>query len=208
MNKTGDDEVTSVKQQARELDPERIRQAMSGDPLAFDALVIFYKDLVFNLLRRLGVTSIDADDLTQNVFMKIWKSREHFQTDRSFKSWLIAIVMNEWRTWVRTRSRRRVFPFSIKRSTSGEDEPEVVEYEDPNVDLNHELNRKMMMEQVMKAVNRLPVELREVYLLREIEELSYAEIAFTVDVAEGTVKSRLNRARNSLMNELRSVFND
>lgn len=138
-------------------------------------------DSVYRLMFRMAGSS-HADDLTQQVFLAIFQRLEKFQGRSLFSSWLYRVASNEALQFLRRK--RRATHQSI-----------VVDPADPMPDAEDQLDQHDLLEY---ALGRLTPELRAIFLLRESEGLSYYEIAMAMDIAEGTVASRLNRARRCL----------
>jgi RNA polymerase sigma-70 factor (ECF subfamily) len=139
---------------------------------------------VFRLMVRM-VGAQDAPDVTQQVFMQVYRKIDRFAQQAKFETWLYRVAVNEALQHLRKRQRHR---------------PEPLVHEPMNhhpPDLGGEAK-----EMLDRALARLDPELRSVFVLREVEELSYAEIAAAVQVPEGTVGSRLNRARRELRRHL------
>ncbi len=183
-------------------DRKLVLRAQAGDGLAFDELVRRHQDLIFNLLRRLGVRQQDAEDMLQDIFIKAYRSLQRFNLKSAFSTWLYSIALNEWRSWQRSRKRRRLLPF-LTGSGPGdaEDGPEL-EPPDPGPGPEEVVHRRLQLERVEKLLERMHPALREALVLRDIQELEYQEISQLLGVPIGTVKSRINRARGFLAKKM------
>ncbi len=157
----------------------------------FEQVVLPHLDAAYNMARWLTRNAPDAEDVVQEACLRAFKSFASFRGGDG-RPWLIAIVRNTCYTWMqRNRSRELATPF---------DEMDVVDSEGCNPE--ELLMRGADVKLLTRALEDLPVEYREVLVLRELEGLSYKEIADVADVPIGTVMSRLSRARNRLQQSL------
>ena len=172
-----------------------IRRVLSGDANAFEALVREHEKYVYNLaLRALG-NAQDAEDVTQEAFLKAYRSLASFRGESKFSVWLYRIVSNLCLDLLRARKRRAAQSLTVENE-DGEDEELPVP--DDRFSPEHLLDRKLTREAVQHALEHLSDEARQILLLREIRGLSYEEIAATLSLDIGTVKSRIFRARKRL----------
>ncbi len=179
----------------REEEARCIRRVLGGDANAFEALVSAYETNAYRLaLRTLG-SAEDAEDVTQEAFLKAYRSLESFRLDSSFSVWLYRIVSNLCLDLLRRRQRRPESSLSVE-----DDEGEESELELPDESLSPEklLERKLTREAVRRGLEALPDDYRQILLLRELEGLSYEEIGAALSLEAGTVKSRIFRARKKL----------
>lgn len=177
-----------------------MNRAAEGCETSFSDLVRCFEKPVFNMAMQALRNREDALDASQEVFMKLWRSAGTYRGECSVNSWIIRIARNTSLDMLRRRSTRYVDSLTVEGDAEdggerterdipvagGEDDP-VAAYE-----------RKERIEEVRRAIAGLCEEHREIIVLRDINRLSYAEIAQVLSIEEGTVKSRLNRARNSL----------
>lgn len=176
-------------------DETLVAQARRGDTAAFDDLVIRYQDRVFNMSLRMLGNREDALDVSQEVFITVFKNLERFQERSRFGTWLYRITVNKCRDELRRRgSVKHTRPASLD---AGDSEPSAGAAGPVAQASAREL--EALLEQAIAA---LPEGVREVMLLRDTQDLSYEEIAGIVDVPVGTVRSRLNRARALLKERL------
>ncbi len=170
-------------------DDDCIARAQRGDASAFAELVRRFQDRVFRFLLRLTRTREDAQDLTQETFMHAYEALPKWRPDALFSTWLLRIARNLAYDMLR-RSQRVDFvtlePEQEARLVGTAPTPEAA---------LHDVQQLRLLD---AALSRLPTEQREVLLLREIEQLSYDEIAQVLDVPLGTIKSRIARARLAL----------
>lgn len=190
------------------MDENRILSAveavLNGDGSAFEEIVRAYEKNVYNLALRMTASREDALDLSQEAFLKAYSSLHTFRGESKFSVWLYRIVSNTCLDFLRVRARRN------ETSLEREDEDgETARREIPDESLSPErlLERKLTRESVQRALMSLPEDQRKILLLREIEGLSYEEIARVLSLESGTVKSRIFRARRKLCDFLASEGN-
>lgn len=176
------------------------KKAASGDTKAFEELVKEYNNMVFNVAFRILRNREDAADATQEAFIKAFRAIETFRQDSKFSTWVCSIVTNVC--------------YDILRKRKGEDTQTIYlandekEYEIPLPDNNHDIDPLKMAttselrEYLLKAINTLEKDYRNVVILRELNDLSYEEISTELNISIGTVKSRLSRARFKLIEKL------
>lgn len=167
-----------------------VAQAQAGDTRAFAALVRQYQNRVFRFILRLSANREDAMDLTQETFMKAHQALPAWQPKAQFRTWLLRIAHNTTLDLLRRRQRISFVPYG--ELAADEQDPALP---DPAPQPDERLASRQSIQLLDLALRELPIEHREILLLRELEDLSYTEIAATLDIAEGTVKSRLARAR-------------
>lgn len=165
-----------------------VGRARDGDQRAFAELVRRYQDRVFRFVLRMTGSRDESMELTQDTFMKAWQALPRWEPQAQFATWLFRIARNGALDLLRRRSTLEFVPI--------EEDPGFAAHQ-PAPDEQVDLRRRFG---VLDAVLRqLQPEHREILLLREIEQLSYAEIAATLAIQEGTVKSRVARARAALL---------
>lgn len=171
-----------------------IRSVLDGNINDFERLVTAYEKNVYNLALRMVGDPDDAADITQETFIKAYRAIGSFRGDSKFSSWIYRIASNVCLDFLRSRSRRAQVPLSF------ENEDAEGEIELPDMSQNPEkvLMKKLSMEAVRRGMEKLPPKQRQILVLRELCGLSYAELAQTLSVEEGTVKSRIFRARKRL----------
>ena len=176
-----------------------IEKVLAGDNNAFGELVEAYQDRVYNLALRMCGNADDAFDLAQEAFFRAWRGLSGFQFESAFSTWLFRLSSNVCLDWLRAKKRRPTVSL-----TTLDDEGEEVQLEirDPGKGPEELLLAAEDRKALAKALNELPVEYREILTLRAINDLSYEEISRILNLREGTVKSRLSRARLALRNKL------
>lgn len=174
---------------------EWVERARKGDETAFEALVTAHEKRIYNLCRRLVGNPEDAAELTQEAFLNAWRGLARFQGESAFGTWLYRLASNACIDFLRKEKRRQ----GLSMTVSLEDEEErQVELPDERYTPEGELERTEARRAVAEGLERLTPERRQVLVMREINGLSYAEICAVLGLEEGTVKSRIARARNAL----------
>ena len=177
-------------------DLELIDRARAGDEKAFALLVTKYRKRIFNFALRYCNDRQEAEDLTQEVFIKAYRSIAGFRGDSKFSTWLFQITKNQAINRVRLLSRRLRFHL---QSYADDDEGSPIERvacdrPDPSqLVLGREEQKR-----VQRAIQKLAPTFRVALILRDIEDLGYDEIGSILELPEGTVKSRIHRARSEL----------
>jgi RNA polymerase sigma-70 factor (ECF subfamily) len=173
-------------------EPELLKRAVQGDKEAFGEIVARYEKRVFRVARRMCNCDDDAWDITQEAFMKAMRAMHTFNTEYRFFTWMYRIVTNTAINLTRSRSRRAEVAFDEGYGGDGQTVTDDSTIQDISSDI--------LVDAVRRAVLQLTPPLRAVFVLRVDQELSYEEIAESLDIATGTVMSRLNRARSSVKN--------
>lgn len=179
------------------LESELLRQAAEGDIEAFEALVRQYEKQVYNTVLRICRHPDDAFDLSQEVFLRVWRHLADFREDSSLSTWIYRICNNLCLDHLRKKSRRREEPLK----------PDLTVL-DGRADPQAALEKKELRQSIDAAMGKLSPEHRVILSLREVSGLSYAEIAAALDLEEGTVKSRLARARIQMRGLLKNGGNN
>lgn len=169
-----------------------IARAQAGEHRAFAVLVRQYQDRVFRFILRLVGARDEAMDLTQETFMKAHQALPGWRPEAQFRTWLFSIAHNASLDLLRRR--KHVEFVSLADLPGGEEDHAMP---DPARQPDERLADRQSIELLERTLRELPAEHREILLLREVEDMSYAEIAATLGIAEGTVKSRIARARSA-----------
>ena len=180
----------------RQEEYEIIQHILAGNPDDFELLVKEYEKSVYNLaLRMMNGNAEDAADMAQEAFLKAYNSLAGFRGDSKFSVWLYRIVSNVCLDQLRRQSRRPHVSLSVE-----DEDGEQVQLDIPDERMGPEalLERKLSREAVQRGLQELTEDARQILLLREIQGLSYEEIAETLSLEVGTVKSRIFRARKKL----------
>ncbi len=173
-------------------DEADVARARAGDTAAFAALVRRHQDRVFGFILRMLDTRDEAMELTQDVFVKAWQALPGWRPEARFSTWLLQIARNAALDQLR---RRRVVQFAPL--DDGMDVADTA----PGPEARYASRQRQAL--LDHALQQIAAEHREILLLREIEDLSYGELAAVLGIAEGTVKSRLARARAALLQHFR-----
>ena len=176
-----------------------VQRVLEGDTNAFEELVLEYEKKVYNVALRMLNNSEDAADMTQEAFIKAYNSLSSFRGDSKFSVWLTRIVSNLCLDFMRSRNRRPTVSLSME-DEDGEDVQ--LDIADTSQSPEQLLERSLTRESVRRGLQSLPEDYREILLLREIQGLSYDEIAAALDIEVGTVKSRIFRGRKKLCDYL------
>ena len=181
-----------------------VRRAKAGDMGAFDDLVRTFQSPMYNLAYRMVGNREDADDVTQEIFVKMYRAIDKFRGDSKFSTWLYALATNMCRS--KLRKIRRIGAFEVvhlDETTDTDDgeraRPEPVDKADKPDKM---LERRELRRMVESAMTALPDEFKAVIVLRDLQGLSYEEIADALRCSIGTVKSRLARARDRVKKAL------
>lgn len=182
-------------QMTREEELRTVESVLGGDVNAFETLVLSYEKNVYNLALRMVKNPEDASDMAQEAFIRAYNSLASFRGESKFSVWLYRIVSNVCLDFLRSRSRHPTVSLSVKN-----DEGEETELDIPDESQSPEalLERRLTRDSVRRGLDALSEEYRQILLLREIQGLSYDEIAETLSMELGTVKSRIFRARKKL----------
>ena len=182
-------------QMTREEELKTVESVLGGDVNAFETLVLSYEKNVYNLALRMVKNPEDASDMAQEAFIRAYNSLASFRGESKFSVWLYRIVSNVCLDFLRSRSRHPTVSLSVEN-----DEGEETELDIPDESQSPEalLERRLTRDSVRRGLDALSEEYRQILLLREIQGLSYDEIAETLSMELGTVKSRIFRARKKL----------
>ena len=179
----------------REQESAVVRAVLDGDVNAFEMLVREYEKNVYNLALRMVGNSEDAADMSQEAFIKAYNSLNSFRGDSKFSVWLYRIVSNVCLDFIRSRKRKQTVSLSVE-DDNGEDVE--LDIADDTQSPERLMDKQLTRDAVRRGLASLPPGQRQILLLREIQGLSYDEIAEVLNVEAGTVKSRIFRARKKL----------
>jgi len=177
-------------------DSEVVQASLDGDQRAFGEIVRRYDQRLLNFVYRTIGDRERAQDLVQETFVRVYRHLERFDQDKKFSTWIYTIAGNLAKNELRNRSRNPLVLFqTIKKNWDADHRP--LEWEDEHYKPDDLYRKRYLKEKVDEAVKQLPEHHRMVFVLRELEGKTYEEIADITGVQLGTVKSRLNRARNN-----------
>jgi RNA polymerase sigma-70 factor (ECF subfamily) len=173
------------------------RQAAAGNDDAFSVIVDRYSRLVYNVALRSVSSPEDAADISQDTFLKAWRSIGSFRGDCALSTWLCRIALNCCCDHARSAKRHRVLSLTVREE---DEESKVLDIPDTDVTAmpEEELTRQTEIDAVRAAIDALPEDQKMIITMRDITGLSYAEIAEALGLEMGTVKSRINRARGNV----------
>ncbi len=185
------------------LDAELVRRVQAGDTAAFDLLVQKYQHKVINLIGRFVSDQAECQDIAQDAFIKAYRAIDSFRGDSQFYTWLYRIAANTAKNYLASRARKSpAYAVDVDDAEHFEGESRLKEYANPeNLLLTDEIEAT-----VFRAIERLPEDLKSAITLREIDGLSYEEIAEVMNCPIGTVRSRIFRARDVIDKELRPLL--
>jgi len=188
----------------RDADWQLVERVQKGDKRAFDLLVAKYQRKLFRLLSRLIRDPAEIEDVAQEAFIKAYRALPGFRGESAFYTWLYRIAINTAKNFLVAQGRRVPTQTSTEiEDAENFDDGESLRTEDTP---DRMLLSKQVAEAVNRAIERLPEELRTAIVLREIEGLSYDEIAVSMNCPIGTVRSRIFRAREAVAEELRPIL--
>lgn len=188
----------------RECDQLLVERVQAGERQAFDLLVAKYQRRLIRLVSHIVHDPAEAEDVVQETFIKAYRAIRHFRGDSAFYTWLYRISINTAKNVLASRSRRT--PTSTDNDA---EQAEVIDSGEQLRDINtpeSALASQQIVRTVNAAMDALPLDLRTAIVLREIEGLSYEEIADIMSCPVGTVRSRIFRARDLIAQKLRPLL--
>lgn len=188
----------------REIDQQLVERAQHGDKHAFGLLVAKYQRKLGRLLSRFIRNPTEVEDVVQEAFIKAYRALPSFRGESAFYTWLYRIGINAAKNYLVSEGRRppTTTEFDSEEAEGFEDAEQLRNINTPE----NELMSKQVAETVNKAMDSLPEELKTAITLREIEGLSYEEIANMMNCPIGTVRSRIFRARETIAERLRPML--
>ena len=202
MSKEGN-VLSRAQSKSQPPDEDLIARFQDGDAYAFDLLVRRYKEPLLNFIYRFIGDLVEAEDIVQETFFRVYKNKHYYKEVAKFSTWIYTIAGNLAKTELRRRKRRKIF--SIHKETATEKELELPDLKsNPEKEANTIITEKI----IQKAISQLPSKFKQVIVLRDIQGFSYEEISAIIKVPLGTVKSRVNRARLKLQEDLNFLLED
>jgi RNA polymerase sigma-70 factor (ECF subfamily) len=177
---------------------EIIERCLNGDQAAWESIVRMYRRKVFNVAYKFVGSHDQAEDLTQDVFLKLFKSLDTFDRRANFQTWLISVSRNLCIDHYRAVRKERE---TINRDVDPADHPPI----STDIRADVRLEQRDRVQLLRRALDKLAPTLRTAVMLRDIQEFSYQEIAQTLHLPEGTVKSRINRGRTELARQIQKL---
>jgi len=193
--------VNATKEDIREETTRLVKAFKKGDKSAFDKIVHFYQNKIYNLTLNYVKQTEEAKDLTQDVFVTLFRALPSLKDDRKFVAWMYQIAVNHCRNRYKRLQRRGFFS-----SYSIDDADNILQL--PSGDLPEEnAEHRDILNVILTTMETMSATEQEILQLRDIQELSYEEVSLILDIPLGTVKSKLNRARGKLKNKLKPLLN-
>ena len=180
-----------------------VERVQRGERAAFDVLVLRYQQKVLKLIMRYVRDTMEAEDIAQEAFIKAYRALPSFRGDSAFYTWLYRIAINTAKNSLVSTKRRPIdYDLDLQDPTQYALQARLTDSETPE----HLVLTDEIRETVNGAMAELPEDLRTAIVLREIDGLSYEEIAASMDCPVGTVRSRIFRAREAIDRKLRPIF--
>lgn len=196
---TADQRMTDQQQDDQQL----VARVQKGDRRAFDLLVIKYQHRILALVGRFISDFSEAQDVTQEAFVKAYRALPNFRGDSQFYTWMYRIAVNTAKNYLVSRNRRTpTRDIDIEDAEFFADEGSMKDVSSPDA----LLQRDQLQKVVFDAIEELPTELRRAITLRELEGMSYEEIAEVMDCPIGTVRSRIFRARETIERKMKPLM--
>ncbi|MFQ5452644.1 MAG: sigma-70 family RNA polymerase sigma factor [Candidatus Zixiibacteriota bacterium] len=179
-----------AKETDKDIDFTLMKSIQAGDMVAFNEMVDRYKNRLLNVIGRMLSSAEEAEDIVQETFVRVYLHRQSFNFEHCFSTWIYTIALNLARNELRKRKKFQFFDISEMKGNETE--------------IAVEMKLHSRLPQVIKtAVDQLPEKYKTAFLLRDVQELPYEEVAKILSVPLGTVKSRVNRARMMLREKLK-----
>lgn len=177
------------KKTEKQIDYELMRSIQNGDMVAFNKMVDRYKGRLMNVIGRMLSSPQEAEDIVQETFVRVYQHRQSFNFKHCFSTWIYTIALNLARNELRKRKKFKFY--------------DITEMQGNEAEFAVEMDLPSKLPEVLKdAVKNLPEKYRTAFILRDVQEMPYEEVAKALSVPLGTVKSRVNRARVILREKL------
>lgn len=184
-------------------DKQLVERVKNGEKAAYDLLVLKYQQRIIILVSRFVRNQSDALDVTQEAFIKAYRALPNFRGESAFYTWLYRIAVNTAKNYLAVQSRR---PSGNNYDVSEIEQIEGADALKEQATPENILLKDELQATVLKAIEDLPEDLKTAIMLREIEGLSYEEIASVMECPIGTVRSRIFRAREAIDNEMKPLL--
>jgi RNA polymerase sigma factor (sigma-70 family) len=191
----------------KKIDDEQLMSLFQqGDVLAFNELYDRYYKRVLHFLFRFNINATDCEDLVQETFLRVYKSRDSYNHSSKFSTWLYTIAQNLSYTSYRKKVRMDLINFHTDELQQSQEVSQVIQNDEFDPDLVFE--RKVVREVFDRALKTISNDFQEVVVLRDLEGLSYEEISDKTGMPMGTVKSKINRGRHQLQQRMGKLITD
>ncbi|MDD4915115.1 MAG: RNA polymerase sigma factor RpoE [Methylococcales bacterium] len=189
---------------SEDLDQDLVLRVQQGDKSAFDLLVLKYQHRIVHLVNRYVKDPSEAQDVAQDTFLKAYRALGDFRGESAFYTWLYRIAINTAKNYLLSRSRRHFdYEIDVQDAEQVENAAQLKDMDSPD----NLLMNEQIVQVIKTAIDRLPEEMRIAITLRELEGMSYEEIAEAMDCPIGTVRSRIFRAREAIDEKLKPLLN-
>ena len=182
-----------------------IKRAVKGDNTAFETLMEKYMGVIYNIALRMSASRDDADDMTQEIMLKIFRSIASFKGNSKFSTWIYRVAVNTCLDELKKKKNKTVL--SLDKEFEDDDGTSQIELKDDRPLPEAVAEQRELKDMVAAAITHLSDEHRAVIVLRDIRGMSYSEIAEIMKCGDGTVKSRISRARAQLKTILEKEYN-
>lgn len=196
-------EAERARMSEAQVDELLVERVQKGDKRAFDLLINKYQHRIISLVGRYVSDPAEAMDVSQEAFIKAYRAIDRFRGDSAFYTWLYRIAINTAKNWLVARKRR---PPSTDIDATDAEQYDIDSRLKEQGTPENELLREEIKSTVFNAIADLPDDLRTAIMLRELEGMSYEDIAVTMDCPIGTVRSRIFRAREAIDEKLRPLM--
>ena len=184
-----------------------VRRCVAGDAAAWEEIVQTYNRRIYNICYRFAGSSDDAEDLAQEVFIKMYRTLASYDSSKgAFVTWVTTITRNLLVDHFRKTKQDRITDSLDATSPHEDAQPLSEQIQDQSAPPDQHVRRREASEAIHAALSRLSPELREALILRDLQDFDYREIATVLKVPEGTVKSRINRGRAELARLLQRTY--
>jgi RNA polymerase sigma-70 factor (ECF subfamily) len=182
---------------------ELIQQLKRGEEAAFRSIVDQWKDMVYNTVLGIVQNETESEDITQDVFIKVFENISSFKGDSKFSTWLYRIATTTALDHLRSKKRKKRFGFLFSITTNEENESDQIpDFQHPGVKLDNKERSKVLF----KAIDKLPDNQKAAYTLNKLEGLSYREISDVLHISVSAVESLLSRAGGNLRKQLEDYY--
>lgn len=182
---------------------ELIEQLKQGDETAFKTIVEQWKDMVYNTILGIVQNETEAEDLAQDVFIKVFEKIGTFKGDSKFSTWLYRIATTTALDHLRSKKRKKRFGFLQSLGGSGDEKESIPDFHHPGVSLDNKERAAVLF----KAIDSLPENQKTAYTLHKLEGLSYRDVSEVLNTTVSAVESLMSRANQNLRKELEEYYN-